>query len=40
MGYFTQAQICMNGHTITSDVVRSPEMKESFCPQCGSAAMD
>lgn len=40
MGCFTQAQICMNGHTITSDVEGSPEMKESFCSQCGSETME
>lgn len=40
MGYFTQAQICMNGHIITSDIQGHPEKNKRFCSKCGTAAMD
>ncbi|MFC5792303.1 DUF2321 domain-containing protein [Thalassorhabdus alkalitolerans] len=29
------AQICLNGHTITSRYNRSPELRANFCNQCG-----
>ena len=37
MGNFLTAQICENGHIITSDIEK---FSYSFCPQCGSKAFD
>lgn len=35
MGTYHQAQICLNGHTITSFVDQCPELREKFCSKCG-----
>ena len=35
MGRYSTAQICMNGHCITSSADSHPEYKQSFCDQCG-----
>lgn len=35
MGYYNQAQICLNGHIITRSINRSPELGEKFCSICG-----
>jgi len=35
MGYYDVSQICLNGHTITRSVHRSPEFIKRFCPTCG-----
>jgi len=35
MGHYGQAQICLNGHVITS-IGRDPEFLKKFCPECGS----
>lgn len=32
---YLTAQICMNGHMITSSIEHCPELKESFCSKCG-----
>ena len=33
-GYDT-AQICMNGHVVTSSAATSPEFRKKFCDKCG-----
>ena len=35
MGTYHQAQICLNGHAITSAADQCPELKENFCSKCG-----
>ena len=35
MGYYTTAQICLNGHVITNNLEESPEFTERFCSTCG-----
>lgn len=39
MGYYRIAQICLNGHCITSSVDASPELAQKFCDQCGSTTI-
>lgn len=34
-GYYSSAQICLNGHTINTDIHCHPEMNSKFCDQCG-----
>ena len=36
MGGYDVAQICRNGHVITSSYNRSPQFRQSFCDKCGS----
>lgn len=36
MGYYQIAQICLNGHCITSAVDDCPELSQNFCDICGS----
>src|SRR5690348_2780304 len=36
---YLTAQICMNGHVITSGIEISPEMRANFCATCGSATI-
>jgi hypothetical protein len=33
------AQICRNGHVVTSDLQLSPEMSVNFCRQCGQSTL-
>ena len=35
MGHYETAQICLNGHVITSGVETSPNMVKKYCPECG-----
>ena len=35
MTYFLTAQICLNGHMITSSTELSPELKQDYCSKCG-----
>lgn len=35
MGYYETAQICVNGHLITSRLNSSPEFSKMYCPECG-----
>lgn len=35
MGNYDVAQICLNGHVITSRIKRSPELGQKFCGECG-----
>lgn len=36
MGYYDTAQVCLNGHVITSMAGSSPELRKEYCPKCGS----
>ena len=36
MGYYYTAEVCINGHCITSRVEDSPKLRSEFCPSCGS----
>jgi hypothetical protein len=33
--YYDVAQVCRNGHTITSMYASSPDLAKKYCPQCG-----
>ncbi len=33
--HYETAQICLNGHVITSGIETSPNMIKKYCPQCG-----
>lgn len=35
MSYYETAQVCLNGHVITDNYERSPELRKSFCIKCG-----
>ena len=35
MGYYNQSQICLNGHIITRNINRNPELGEKYCRICG-----
>lgn len=35
MGQYSVAQICMNGHEITSMYDETPELRAKFCEKCG-----
>lgn len=35
MGSYDTAQICVNGHIITSSANNSPELKQEYCDKCG-----
>lgn len=35
MTHFLTAQVCMNGHLITSAVEFNPELKQDYCSKCG-----
>ncbi|WP_234121147.1 DUF2321 domain-containing protein [Clostridium hydrogenum] len=39
MPYYHIAQICLNGHKITTAADDSPELKENFCSKCGAATI-
>jgi len=39
MGYYTTAQICLNGHTITTSAGTHPEFDSKFCDECGAATI-
>lgn len=34
-GKYSTAQVCLNGHTITSSIEKHPGIKEEYCSQCG-----
>ena len=36
MGCYYTAEVCINGHCISSRVEDSPELRSKFCPFCGS----
>jgi geranylgeranyl diphosphate synthase type II len=38
-GWWDTAQICLNGHVITSASRISPELKRQFCDKCGAATI-
>ncbi|GJQ31289.1 MAG: hypothetical protein HBSAPP04_01280 [Ignavibacteriaceae bacterium] len=40
MGYYTEAQICVNGHPINPDMKENPERNKKFCDKCGSETID
>lgn len=40
MGYYTQAQICINGHSINTDKNGNPGQNKNFCDLCGSETID
>lgn len=40
MGSYDVAQICKNGHKITSTYNESPELRADFCDQCGEATIN
>lgn len=33
--YYETAQVCLNGHMITSGIESSPEMAQKYCSDCG-----
>lgn len=35
MGYYDVAQICLNGHIITRNANRSPQLRQNHCKKCG-----
>lgn len=35
MGHYETAQICLNGHVITSSIEISPNLAKNYCPHCG-----
>lgn len=35
MGTYRTAQVCLNGHSVTSSLEISPELAEKFCSDCG-----
>lgn len=35
MTRYLTAQVCLNGHLITSSIEHNPELKEKFCSKCG-----
>lgn len=39
VGIYHKAQICINGHTITSVADQYPEQKEKFCSKCGAETL-
>ncbi|NRY58845.1 hypothetical protein DE169_004073 [Clostridium acetobutylicum] len=39
MGTYRTAQICLNGHEITTSANTSPELMENFCSKCGAATI-
>ena len=39
-GTYHTAQVCLNGHTITSSIEFSPESAASYCAVCGKATID
>lgn len=39
MGTYRTAQICLNGHEITTSADSSPELTENFCSKCGAATI-
>lgn len=38
-GYYETAQVCMNGHVISSGIETSPETAQKFCDDCGAATI-
>lgn len=38
-GFFDTAQICQNGHVITSMMRGHPEYSKAFCPSCGESTI-
>jgi len=38
-GWYDTAQICLNGHVITSSTTTSPELKRQLCDKCGAATI-
>ena len=38
-GYHHTAQICLNGHVLTSSHKPAPGHEQKFCPRCGEAAV-
>ena len=39
MGYYDTAQICKNGHVITSYYGKYPDSRKAFCDKCGAATV-
>ena len=39
MGYYNTAQVCLNGHAVTSDAEGMPEQRAAFCGLCGEATV-
>ena len=39
MGIFHRAQICLNGHVVTTSADSDPDRCERFCSRCGSETM-
>ena len=39
MGTYRVAQICPNGHVATTAADQNPELRETFCSQCGEETM-
>jgi hypothetical protein len=37
--WYDTAQVCLNGHTITSIFISSPEFRKRFCDKCGVATI-
>ena len=35
MTEYLTAQVCLNGHMITSSIEQSPEQKQDYCSKCG-----
>lgn len=35
MTKYLTAQVCLNGHMITSSIERNPEQKQDYCSKCG-----
>lgn len=35
LAHYRTAQVCLNGHSTTSDIQLSPELMARFCPECG-----
>lgn len=35
MGYYTTAQICLNGHYMTRKYEKGAERRKEYCPRCG-----
>jgi hypothetical protein len=39
MGFYHTAQVCTNGHTVTSSIENSSSLMADFCMKCGAATV-
>ena len=38
-GYYSTAQVCLNGHPIASDIDYNPVVGKKFCDECGESTL-